>query len=511
MDHLTLDPTVRDEVSRELGTDIPDPNSPDFEALLKTLEETRPELVDTLVQGLEVRGAELPEESQVHKAEQREGRRNLLRWLFYSQTYAGEPAFNKRKTLLVLVATLTALLPIAFVVDRVTAGRSAERVVQTEPSPFQVAPETGLVTSDYPAALPSAPEASVIEETDLPLPPAPVDPGVAGTPPNSAAGPTSPLTSFESDAVQPSALSIFEASSPPTTLTIGDVSTPPEQLGFTLEGQAAGVTASELPSAQSLSFAEPESQGDTFDPSNLGALREDMSLTAQTESAQPSVAMPSEDLGRASNQRSVSEDVDTSSSTSEEASSVDASSDTVDLQPGVQLPAQLVTGVAVSEGVSSSVVAETAAEGTWCEKEPCPAITWLGTAQLERPGRISVAFEQAVINGEARAVSASAFGDDALPGLTAAMSDTSPTVAQDLLRAAAGGVSDYLQALSEQQKVTVQDGNVVVEDLEIPSIDRFLFGRAADLFDIPSDQTAIVRVAQIEPGTPVTIFVGTGE
>ena len=174
MDHLTLDPTIREQVTTELGHDIPDPNAPDFEPFLNTLKETRPDLVDSLIQGLEVKGAELPEEAQGRKAERREGRRNLVRWLFYSQTYAGELSFNKRKTLLVLIGALAALLPLAFVADRLAERRGSEEITQVETSPFQVAPvETDLPISDFPNELPNAPDPITNEQTDLPPPPGP--------------------------------------------------------------------------------------------------------------------------------------------------------------------------------------------------------------------------------------------------------------------------------------------------------------------------------------------------
>ena len=72
-------------------------------------------------------------------------------------------------------------------------------------------------------------------------------------------------------------------------------------------------------------------------------------------------------------------------------------------------------------------------------------------------------------------------------------------------------VSDYLEALSERQRVTLEDGNVVIEDLDLPSLDSFLLGRAAKLFDLPSDQTAIVRVAQVAPGTSLSVFITTSD
>ena len=183
----------------------------------------------------------------------------------------------------------------------------------------------------------------------------------------------------------------------------------------------------------------------------------------------------------------------------------------VTFQPGVRIPAQLVTGIAVTESVSSPVIAETPAGGTWCGETSCPAVIWLGTAKLARPGRIELRLEQAVVDGEARMVSATALGKDNIPGLEATVSDTSPTVVQDLLRAAAGGVSDYVKALANRQSVTVRGEGVVIQDVKVPSLNQFLLGRTAKLFDLPNTQSAFIRVAQVAAGTELMVLYGFGE
>ena len=529
MDYLKLDPTVRDRVEAEVGSDVPDPNSSEFEAFLETLKDTRPELVDALVQGLDVEGADLPEEVQLRKAKRREGRRNLLRQLFYSNNYEDEPNLNKRKTLAVIVGVLVALLPIAFVVDLLAEQRGMNTTVSQEsepaPSTFQVAQDPVPVETQLPETLPSTPPRALPAQDDLPPAPGPVNPDIANAPPSRSLGSSAPLTlgNQRVTPVQLPALSLFDAPpSSPTALTVVAPPPAPGQLGLVSSTQSANAPTEETPSGtqnlnliqEALSQAEPSSLSFLTEQRlsegtelTIAAQTELESADAVTETSSPPLslretAVPSEEQS-ALNSAERTNPIEVSSS--------ETQATTVTLQPGAQLPAQLMTGIIVTEGVSSPVVAETPANGKWCDQEPCPAITWLGTARLERPGRVSLRFEQAVIDGEARAVRASAFGQDKLPGLAAAMSDASPTVVQDLLRAAAGGVSDYLEAVANQQKVTITEGNVVVEDLEVPSIDSFLLGRAAKLFDVPSDQTTIVRVAQVAPGTPLTIFVGTSD
>ncbi|HEX7021326.1 MAG TPA: hypothetical protein VF171_00615, partial [Trueperaceae bacterium] len=108
-------------------------------------------------------------------------------------------------------------------------------------------------------------------------------------------------------------------------------------------------------------------------------------------------------------------------------------------------------------------------------------------------------------------VEAVALSADGTPGLSATLRDMAPAAAQDLLRAAAGGVSRYVQNLADRQRVTIVGDRSVIEQTELPPLGAFVLGNIASLFDLPADQTAVVRVAQIPPGTRLQLLVGAAD
>ncbi len=509
------------------------------------------------MQGLEVEGAELPEEVQARRAGRREGRRNIFRRIFFSRSYEGDPNLNKRKTLFVIVAVLVAALPFAFLVDQLAARRAAAReaslaalAVVDEPPIVSIAPPTPEEQPSQanavvvePADLPSPPSSPVVRD-DLPPPPGLVDPSVVGAPPNTASSLSTFLSVVEHSptASQPQGLRVFaEPLSPPTALTVATATTAPGQLNLlasTAQG-AASLTPKTQATALNIAKAQPASTPASTLTVLKDVLPDDAALTTSSystslelSSAEPNASRGSkssfpqssaqQDIHEGAEPPVLPEETSLTASSQEvgatqeqlanrENSSAPSNEPPITFQPGARIPAQLVTSVAVTEGVSSPVVAETPAGGTWCIEKECPAVIWLGTAKLSLPGRVELRLEQAVVDGEARAVTATALDKDNLPGLSASVSDSSPTVVQDLLRAAAGGVSDYVEALANRQSVTVKEGGVIIRDIEVPSLDQFLLGRAAKLFDLPNMQTAVVRLAQVEAGTELSVLYGVGE
>ena len=175
------------------------------------------------------------------------------------------------------------------------------------------------------------------------------------------------------------------------------------------------------------------------------------------------------------------------------------------LTPGTQLQAELVTGVAAADGVAVPVIARTT--DNWCGEPTCSEITWIGEANYPGMDRVELTFTQAVVGNTAQSVAARAFGGDGLPGVQAGVRDVAPTAVQDLLRGAVGGASDYLEALSSRETIIISEGEIIRQQAE-PDLGTYLLGRGTELFSLPSDQTSIVRLAEIAMGTPFTVIYG---
>ncbi len=175
------------------------------------------------------------------------------------------------------------------------------------------------------------------------------------------------------------------------------------------------------------------------------------------------------------------------------------------LTPGTPLQAELVTGVAAADGVAMPVIARTT--GNWCGSNNCLEITWIGEASYPGADRVDLTFTQAVVGDTAQSVTARAFGSDGLPGVQAGVRDAAPTAVQDLLRGAVGGASDYLDAFNSRETVIISEDEIIRQQAD-PDLGTYLLGRGAELFSLPSDQTSIVRLAELAPGTPFTVIYG---
>jgi len=175
------------------------------------------------------------------------------------------------------------------------------------------------------------------------------------------------------------------------------------------------------------------------------------------------------------------------------------------LSPGTSLQAELVTGVAAADGAAMPVIARTT--GDWCEKGNCPEITWIGEASYPGTNRIEMLFSQAVVGSTVQSITATAFDSDRLPGVQASVRDAAPTAVQDVIRGAVGGASDYLDALNSRETVILRDGEIVTEQAE-PDLGNYLLQRGTELFSLPTDQTSILRLAEVAPGMPFTVIYG---
>ena len=100
-----------------------------------------------------------------------------------------------------------------------------------------------------------------------------------------------------------------------------------------------------------------------------------------------------------------------------------------------------------------------------------------------------------------------AFDRDQLPGVQASVRDATPTAVQDVIRGAVGGASSYLDALNSRETVFLREGETITEQAE-PDLGNYLLQRGTELFSLPTEQTSILRLAEIAPGTPFTVIYG---
>lgn len=408
------------------------------------------------------------------------------------------------------------------------------QVVQTAPPPppkessgppEQSEPEPNTAESSLPFGLGRPLGASQDEpEDELPPVPGPPQPGVASAPPASpylpstsgaategaaeptvlpgnlsfsppGAPPEGPLNVLSSEGAQDTGL----PSEPGSTLAATSAAQSEPSQAVPLPTTLGGVgSVKETPAASTLGWEDAESREDSVEEKSLSFAQQEGLSESPATSTQPLPPVPRVGGG-----------VPPAPATPEPAQGgAESEPEVTDLgallTPGTPLQAELVTGVAATDGVAVPVIARTT--GDWCGQGSCSEITWIGEASYPGTDRVDLTFTQAVVGDTAQSVTARAFGDQ-LPGMQAGVRDVTPTAMQDLLRGAVGGAADYLEALSSRETVVISEGEIVRQTAE-PDLGTYLLGRGTELFSLPSDQTSIVRLAEIAPGTPFTVIYG---
>jgi hypothetical protein len=102
----------------------------------------------------------------------------------------------------------------------------------------------------------------------------------------------------------------------------------------------------------------------------------------------------------------------------------------------------------------------------------------------------------------------------AQPNLNAVLADRmaqvreeAPSLVADLVRGSLRGLSDYVRARSQQTTVTTTPSGTVIQQGQAPPLELFLGAAAAELFSVPEGTRAVVRVAEVAQGTPLTVLV----
>jgi hypothetical protein len=170
------------------------------------------------------------------------------------------------------------------------------------------------------------------------------------------------------------------------------------------------------------------------------------------------------------------------------------------LVPGAIVPASLATGIVLAEGGQPVPVVARTDTG----------VTFIGTATLNTARRMEINFKEVVINNQSAGVSAQAFSSDGLPGVVVNVVDMAPSLFADLLRGTASGVSSYVKNLAAVTTTTLVPGAGAVSDRSAPPLGASIAGALADLFSVPPEQKALIRVAQVDRGTSILVTVLSG-
>jgi len=162
--------------------------------------------------------------------------------------------------------------------------------------------------------------------------------------------------------------------------------------------------------------------------------------------------------------------------------------------PAMLLEAELVTGVMATPLAETPVLARIPEGGEWCDSPPCPELYLIGYASFSPNGRAVVSFDLAYSKGTPYQIRATAFDPgDKLFGLTGSVVDIAPTLAADLIRAAVGGLADWVQALNRQSTTTLLPGGGLATSSEAAPFWAYSLGRIGGIFALPQNTTAIVR------------------
>jgi hypothetical protein len=512
---MRIQENIKVEIQHALGHAIPDANEPGFARFYSQLEIEHPELAARLV-GSIIEDA--PEEplfpEQLLQAKTRTQARTFMRSAFYRQDpYTGEWHLSKAKVgvgaMLGLCAVLLPMMLTAPGKKPVVATKppAIEKPVEAkvDPAPVVAAapkpqPEPERISDPIPAAptvnsFPPAPEA-------YPAPAAAPRYEAAPAPAPRYADFSAPARPARAPVVQKPAGSVYKNERPTGGITLyrrGD----PQATVRGAELAAASQQAARA-SGQFTAVGGGRSGSQTSASDAQFATAAAVSQRVPTDGNQPGTTA-SFGVGRTS---AGSSDDGTlfrrgqgQTQPSDNPSNGTESLSEEALSPGMIIPASLATGIAIAEGGQAVPVVVRTDTG----------LTFMGTASLNAARRMQIEFKEVVMGGRSNSITAQAFAPDGLPGLIVDVKDVAPSLVPDLLRASASGVSNYVKSLSEASSTTIVPFGGATTSRSSTPLGSSIAGALADLFSVPPTQKAIVRIAQVDRGTPllVTIIVGS--
>jgi hypothetical protein len=519
---MRIQESIKVEIEHALGHAIPNAHDPGFPAFYSQLETEHPELAAKLVGSIV---DDPPEEAlfpeQLLQAKTRNQARTLMRSMFYRQdAYTGEWHLSKGKVGVgALTGALLLIAPFLFISPGSTTASSPQPapVAATAPQKPDPAPVIQAPPKPKPATAPKpAPTvaAAPIQAPPIAEPyPAPaaapqyIPPASAPrysdyTPPAAprvAKAPPKPAGTVYKNERPTGGITLYRRNDPQTTVRGAQLAAASQQAarssGLTIlersnAGQAgnSGLTTSntQYETAAAISQRVPQGNEQTLSAS-----------VAQPGTAEGFAA------GRTGNTNEGGTLFKRGQTPAQSATQADGSERLTEetLSPGMIIPASLATGIAIAEGGQPVPVVVRTDTG----------LTFMGTATLNAARRMQIEFTEVVMAGRSNSVSAQAFAPDGLPGLIVDVKDVAPSLVPDLLRASASGVSNYVKSLSEATSTTIVPFGGVTSSRSSVPLGSSIAGAVADLFSVPPTQKAIVRIAQVDRGTPllVTVIVGS--
>jgi hypothetical protein len=177
------------------------------------------------------------------------------------------------------------------------------------------------------------------------------------------------------------------------------------------------------------------------------------------------------------------------------------------LEPGQKISVRLATGITIVEGLSSPLLVERLPQS--CPiAGVCPELLFRGSAELMGGNKIRITFDAVIVDGQAQAFQGIALDAYDNTAIAVAVIDEAPTVAQDLIRNTLGGLSSYVEALSNAKTVRVLPNGETIEESSVPDLETFLGAAAARTFELPATRATFVRVAELPAGTPLKVLTG---
>ncbi len=509
---MRIQENVKVEIQHALGHDFPDASDPGFPAFYSQLEIEHPELASKLV-GSIVEDA--PEEplfpEQLLQAKTRGQARGFMRSAFYRKDpYTGEWNLSKGKVGLAGIAGVCLLIfPMLFLTpggsSRPAPVAAAPTIKKPDPAPvIDAPPQPKLAVKPKPIqaaptvtnTFPPAPEAYPVpapaapsyvaapapryqEFTPRPAPQAPTAEAIARK---------KPAGSVYQNARPVGGIVLYSRENPQTTVRGAQLAAASQQAARS-SGQAltsveasSGRSSNGLASASEAQFATasavtiPLSQGNQPGAAESSAGKQGATADSGITLFQRGQASGSAQAGNGTGPENLTTDT---------------------LAPGMIIPASLATGIAIAEGGQPVPVIARTDTG----------LTFIGTATLNAARRMEIQFKEVVMAGSNNTISAQAFAPDGLPGLVVDVKDVAPSLVPDLLRASASGVTNYVKSLSEATTTTIVPFGGATSSRSSVPLGSSIAGAIADLFSVPPTQKALVRIAQVDRGTPVLVTI----
>jgi hypothetical protein len=385
-------------------------------------------------------------------------------------------------------------------------GETQEQSVPTSGTTMQTRAEPYTETqnpyasSDTPTEVQNTPETPAQEPS--PVLSVPLSITEAVTPPALSVEPAQPLPPLSSAATTPAqTLSALEPTAQTPLPSLGDSREAEAALLPITAPQSSTETMTEVETSPSLpvepaAFVAEEKQ-ESLTSEMPGEWREESGIDEPVTSAQNTDALPA----------ALPELPEDLSSPGDETQFFSDELTTALLEPGQKISVRLATGITIVEGTSSPVLVESLPQ-TCLVVGLCETLIFRGNAELISGNKVRVGFDAVFFDGEEHPFQGIALDPYDNNAITVAVVDEAPTIAQDLLRNTLGGLSDYVEGLSQAKTIQVLPNGEKVEQSSVPTFETFLGAAAARTFRMPATTSSFVRVAQLPAGTPLKVLAG---